>query len=224
MMKYAKFYILTLGVIILDQVIKLWVFNTMHLGQEIPVFGDWFKLHYTVNPGMAFGLQLGSEFGKLALTLFRLIAMTGIGYYLYYLIKKEVPMGLSWCIALILGGAVGNVIDSTLYGVLLDGNAPPNAPTPWFHGQVIDMFYVDIWEGKVASWVPLFGGDYLSLWPIFNIADASIFIGVAIILIFQRSFFIEEKTEDKNLDIEAVSVTESVEKGDEEEEDKKQQA
>ncbi len=191
-MKYYKFYLLTLGVIILDQIIKLVVFYNMSLGEEIPILGEWLKIHYTVNPGMAFGLELGSEFGKFALSIFRLIAMVGIGYYLYMLIKRDVPKGLSWCIALILGGAVGNVIDSTFYGVFLEGNVPMNAPTPWFHGQVIDMFYVDIWDGRVADWIPLFGGDYLSLWPIFNIADSSIFIGVTIILIYQKHFFKEE--------------------------------
>lgn len=196
-MKYFKFYLLTIGIIILDQVVKLMIYNNMDLGMEIPVFGEWFKIHYTVNPGMAFGLELGSEFGKLALTIFRLIAMVGIGYYLFSLIKKDVPQGLSWCIALILAGAVGNVIDSTFYGVLLEGNVPENVPTAWFHGQVIDMFYVDIWEGRVADWIPFFGGDYLSLWPIFNIADASIFIGVTFILVFQKHFFKEEFADDE---------------------------
>ncbi|NJN28238.1 MAG: lipoprotein signal peptidase [Cyclobacteriaceae bacterium] len=196
-MKYFKFYLLTIGIIILDQVVKLVVYYNMDLGNEFPVFGEWFKIHYTVNPGMAFGLELGSEFGKFALTTFRLIAMVGIGYYLFTLIKKQVPQGLSWCIALILGGAVGNVIDSTFYGVLLPGNAPDNVRTPWFHGQVIDMFYIDIWEGRVAEWVPLFGGDYMSLWPIFNIADASIFVGVAIILIFQKKFFVENNAQEE---------------------------
>lgn len=159
---------------------------------QIPVFDDWFKLHYTLNPGMAFGMQIASEHGKLILTIFRLIAVAGIAYYLYYLAKKGVSQGLIWCVALILGGAIGNVIDSTFYGVLLD-NAPFGASTPWFHGQVIDMFYIDIWEGRVAEWIPLFGGDYMALWPIFNIADASIFIGVAIILVMQKSFFKEGK-------------------------------
>jgi signal peptidase II len=207
-MKYLKYYLLTIFIIILDQVVKMLVFNNMHLGQEIPVFGDWFKIHYTVNPGMAFGLEIGSEFGKLALTIFRLFAMVGIAYYLYYLIKKQVPVGLSWCIALILGGAVGNVIDSTFYGVFLEGNLPAGAPTPWFHGQVIDMFYIDIWEGRVVDWFPLFGGEYLSLWPIFNIADASIFVGVTIILIFQRSFFIEQKTPEEELVPESIETEE----------------
>lgn len=202
-MKYLKFYLLTIGIILLDQVIKLLIYNNMDLGQEIPVFGEWFKIHYTVNPGMAFGLEIGSEFGKLALTTFRLIAMTGIAYYLYSLVKNGVPQGLIWCIALILGGAVGNVIDSTFYGVFLEGNVPGNVPTPWFHGQVIDMFYVDIWEGRVVDWIPVFGGDYLSLWPIFNIADASIFVGVSIILIFQKQFF-KENIREKEVTAETV--------------------
>jgi len=147
------------------------------------------------HPGMAFGMQIGSEHGKLILTLFRLIAVSGIAYYLFYLAKKGVHKGLIWCIALILGGAIGNVVDSTFYGVLLN-NAPFDAPTAWFHGQVIDMFYIDIWEGRVAEWIPIFGGDYMALWPIFNIADASIFIGVSIILIRQKSFFVENKEDE----------------------------
>jgi len=185
---------LSLVIILIDQIVKLVVYYNMFKGQEIPVFGDWFKLHYTTNPGMAFGLEIDYEYGKLILTLFRLVAMIGIGYYLFLLAKRRVPTGLIWCVALILGGAIGNVIDSTFYGVYLE-NAPHDAATPWFHGQVIDMFYIDIWSGYVAEWVPFWGGDYMALWPIFNIADASIFIGVAIILIFQKKFF-SEKTED----------------------------
>lgn len=189
-MKYWKYFLISLGIILLDQIVKMLVHFNMDYGSagQIPVFGDWFKLYYTLNPGMAFGLQLGSSYGKLALSLFRLIAMGGIAYYLFHLIKKESPKGLLICIALILGGAMGNVIDSTLYGVILD-NAPSGASTPWFHGQVIDMFYFDIWEGFAPDWIPVIGGDYFSLWPIFNIADASIFMGVLTILIFQNKFF-----------------------------------
>lgn len=191
---YYKYYLLSIFIIILDQTVKMLVHYNMDLGVvgQIPIFDDWFKLHYTLNPGMAFGMQLGSEYGKLALTIFRLFAMVGIGYYLYVLAKRGVPEGLLWSVALILGGAIGNVIDSTFYGVLLN-NAPYDASTPWFHGQVIDMFYIDIWEGRVADWVPIWGGEYMALWPIFNIADASIFVGVAIILIMQKKFFAEDK-------------------------------
>jgi len=187
---YWRYYLLTLVVIILDQSVKYAVHSNMDLGMigQISVLGDWFKLHYTLNPGMAFGMQLGSQYGKLFLTIFRLFAMVGIAYYLFYLAGKKVNPGLLWCIALILGGAIGNVIDSTFYGIIYD-NAPSGSSTPWFHGQVIDMFYIDIWEGRVAGWVPIWGGQYIALWPIFNIADASIFTGVATILIMQKKFF-----------------------------------
>ncbi len=200
--KYLKYYLLSLGIIILDQTVKLLVYNNMDMGMigQISVFGDWFKLHYTLNPGMAFGMQLGSSYGKLILTIFRLFAMVGIGYYLYVLTKRGVHQGLLWSVALILGGAIGNVIDSAFYGVLL-GNAPYGSSTAWFHGQVIDMFYIDIWEGKVPDWVPIWGGEYMALWPIFNIADASIFVGVAIILVMQNKFFGESKHKDTETEV-----------------------
>lgn len=204
-MKYIKYYLLSAGIIVLDQVVKLLVHNNMEMGiaGQIPVLGDWFKLHYTLNPGMAFGMELGSEYGKLILTVFRLFAMLGIGYYLYYLARKKVHPGLLWCVALILGGAIGNVIDSTFYGVLLD-NAPYDASTPWFHGQVVDMFYIDIWEGRVAEWVPVWGGEHIALWPIFNIADASIFVGVTIILLLQKKFFKDKAEQDSPIQEEEV--------------------
>ncbi|MGB3619161.1 MAG: lipoprotein signal peptidase [Catalinimonas sp.] len=191
-MRYLKYFLITFAVIVVDQMVKMLVVEYMQYGLpgEIPIFGDWFKLHYTLNPGMAFGLELGLAQGKLVLSLFRLLAMVAIGYYLYFLVKRRAHVGLLVCIALILGGAIGNVIDSTFYGVLL-GNAPPYSPTPWFHGQVVDMFYFDIWEGLVPTWMPLLGGQYYSLWPIFNVADASIFVGVTLILLFQKRFFFE---------------------------------
>jgi signal peptidase II len=189
-MKYWKYFLISLGIIVLDQSVKMLVHYNMDMGSvgQIKIFDDWFKLYYTLNPGMAFGLEIGSSYGKLILSTFRLFAMVGIGYYLYSLIMKNAPTGLLISISLILGGAIGNVIDSTFYGVLLD-NSPIGVSTPWFHGQVIDMFYIDIWEGFIPEWFPLMGGQYYSLWPIFNIADASIFCGVAVILIFQNRFF-----------------------------------
>ncbi|MFY0605715.1 MAG: lipoprotein signal peptidase [Cyclobacteriaceae bacterium] len=189
------FYLISIGVIALDQVVKLLVHFNMELGikGQIQIFGDWFKLHYLTNPGMAFGMQLGFiDNGKLVLTLFRIVAMIGIGYYLYMLYKKNSSPGLMICIAMILGGAIGNLVDSVFYGVWFD-NAPYDAPTPWFYGQVIDMFYVDIWEGRIADWVPILGGDYMALWPVFNVADSSIFLGITFILIFQKRYFKEEE-------------------------------
>ncbi|MCC5939612.1 MAG: lipoprotein signal peptidase [Lunatimonas sp.] len=205
-MRYLKYFAITLAVIVVDQAVKMLVHYQMDFGTagQIKVLGDWFKLHYTTNPGMAFGMQLGSDYGKLILTSFRLIAMFGIGYYLYLLIQKKAHTGYIVCIAMILGGAIGNLIDSVFYGVWF-GNAPYDAPSPWFHGQVIDMFYIDIWEGFIPDWVPLLGGSYTALWPIFNIADASIFVGVAIILIFQKRFFDEEGKRDAEQKSELVS-------------------
>lgn len=196
MNNYVKYFGIAFLVIAIDQIIKMLVHFQMDFGTpgQIPIFGDWFKLHYTTNPGMAFGMELGSEYGKMILTSFRLVAMVGIGYYLYYIIEKKNHPAYIFCIAMILGGAIGNLVDSVFYGVWLN-NAPYNAPTPWFHGQVVDMFYFDIWEGYIPEWVPLWGGSYTALWPIFNIADASIFIGVAIILIYQNRFFPEKKEE-----------------------------
>ncbi|TNF39436.1 MAG: lipoprotein signal peptidase [Cytophagales bacterium] len=196
MNNYLKYFGIAFLVIALDQAVKMLVHFQMDFGTpgQIPIFGDWFKLHYTTNPGMAFGMELGSEYGKMILTTFRLVAMVGIGYYLSYIIEKKNHPLYILCISMILGGAIGNLVDSVFYGVWLD-NAPYNAPTPWFHGQVVDMFYFDIWEGYIPDWVPLWGGSYTALWPIFNIADASIFIGVAIILLFQNRFFPEKKEE-----------------------------
>jgi len=192
------FYLISFGVIVLDQVVKLLVHFNMEMGSkgQIKIFGDWFKLHYLTNPGMAFGMEMPFENSKMILTLFRLVAMVAIAYYLFTLYKKQASTGLLICIAMILGGAIGNVVDSIFYGVYLD-NAPYDAPTPWFNGQVVDMFYIDIWEGRVAEWLPIIGGDYMALWPVFNIADASIFMGITFILIFQKSYFKEEEKEEE---------------------------
>ncbi|MCB2410385.1 lipoprotein signal peptidase [Hymenobacter lucidus] len=193
-MKYWKYYLLALLVIVIDQLSKWAVHTYMQPGMpgEIPLIGDWAKLHYTLNPGMAFGVELPPPYGKVLLTGFRLVAMFGISYYIYKLWKRRAVPGFIASVALILGGAVGNLIDSIFYGKIYD-NAPFGAPTPWFHGQVIDMLYVDIYEGFLpASW-PLVGGSHVSLWPIFNIADSAIFIGVVLILINQNRFFAEER-------------------------------
>ena len=143
-------------------------------------------------------MKLDFAYGKLILTVFRIGAMFAIGYYLLSLVKKEANKGLLICIALILGGAIGNLIDSVFYGVFLD-NAPFDAPTPWFHGQVVDMFYIDIWEGYLPNWIPLLGGDYMALWPVFNIADASIFVAICIIIIYQKRYFKKEESVEENL-------------------------
>ena len=199
MWSHYKYFLITLLVIIIDQSIKLAVHTYMQPGfiGQISVIGDFFKLHYVTNPGMAFGITLDFANGKLMLTIFRIIAMIGIGFYLLKMAKSGASKGFLWCISLILGGAIGNVIDSIFYGKYL-GNAPFGTETPWFHGQVIDMFFFDFWEGMIPNWVPIWGGSWYST-PIFNFADASIFVGVVSILIFQKRFFNESKKEEVNL-------------------------
>ncbi|MEJ0056907.1 MAG: lipoprotein signal peptidase [Bacteroidota bacterium] len=190
-MKIYKYFLIAFFVIIVDHISKLLVYNNMYIHQEINVIGEWFRLHYLLNPGMAFGLRWESEFGKLALTLFRIGAMGGIAWYLYKSVQRNAHNGFLVCLALILGGAVGNVIDSIFYGVLLN-NAPTGSPTPWFHGQVIDMLFFPMFEFFWPTWVPVIGGDpFLFFSPVFNIADSSIFIGVVTILLFQKRFFHE---------------------------------
>lgn len=194
MNKYYKYYLVSLLVVLIDQGSKMLVHYNMEMGTfgEVNVIGEWFKLHYLLNPGMAFGLRWDWEYGKLSLSLFRVLAMFGIGYYLYSLAQKRVHTGLLISMGLILGGAVGNVVDSTFYGVFLD-NAPAGSLTPWFHGQVIDMLFFPLFDGYYPDWIPFLGGDYFLFFsPVFNIADSSIFIGVAMILIMQKRFFIEE--------------------------------
>ena len=190
-----KYFLLTFLLIIIDQIIKVAIHNTLQYeGNEIAIFGDFFKLHYVLNKGMAFGMTLDfvpQPYGKIVLSLFRISAMFGIGYYLVKLAQKKSPEGLLWSIAAILGGAIGNVVDSTFYGIIFQ-NAPAGSPTPWFHGQVIDMFFFDIYQGWLPDWVPIWGGTWYST-PIFNFADAAIFCGVVTILIFQNSFFEEPK-------------------------------
>ena len=192
-MKVFKYFLIALAIILLDQTSKLLVHKYMYLHEEVNVMGEWFKLHYLLNPGMAFGIRWESEFGKLILTLFRIVAMFGIGYYLHLMVKKQSHRGFLICMSLILGGAVGNVIDSTFYGVYLN-NAPIGSPTPWFHGQVIDMLFFPLADFTWPEWVPFFGGGYFLFFsPVFNIADSSIFLGVAYILIFQKRFFKEKE-------------------------------
>lgn len=187
-MEHIKYYILSLIIVLVDQSSKLMVHLNMNLGEEVSILGDWFKLHYVLNPGIAFGIEFDFVYGKLLLTLFRILAASGIAYYLYYLAKNNTHKSVLFSLSLILAGALGNVLDSTFYGVILD-NAPYNSVSPWFHGQVIDMLYFPLYNGSFPEWLPIWGNQSFQFFrPVFNVADASIFIGVTFILVLQHRF------------------------------------
>lgn len=186
---YTKPFLIATLVVLADQLLKTWVKTTMYLGEDIKLLGDRGMLHFTENNGMAFGLELGGEMGKLALTLFRIVAVCGIGYGLVHLIRHKYNRGLIMNVALIMAGALGNIIDSTFYGLIYKY-------APLFHGRVVDMFYFPIINGHFPNWVPVWGGeDFIFFRPVFNIADAAISVGVILILIYQKRYFKEEVPE-----------------------------
>ena len=186
---YVKPFAVAILIIVLDQVIKTWVRTHMLLGEEIHFLGDRGMLHYTENNGMAFGMELEFKFGKLLLTLFRIVAVCGIGYGLVYLIKHKYHRGLIMNVALIFAGAMGNIIDSTFYGIIYQQG-------PLFHGRVVDMFYFPLISGHYPGWLPIWGGEeFVFFRPVFNFADAAISVGVILILLFQKHYFKQEVPE-----------------------------
>ncbi|HVW13492.1 MAG TPA: lipoprotein signal peptidase [Mucilaginibacter sp.] len=180
---YTRPFLLAAFIILADQIIKTWVRAHMYIGEEIHLLGNRGMLHYTENNGMAFGMEFGGSFGKLFLTLFRIGAVIAIGYGLVFLIKHKYHRGLIMNVALIFAGAMGNIIDSTFYGVMYHY-------APLFHGQVVDMFYFPLLTGNFPSWVPFWGGqDFIFFRPVFNLADAAISVGVILILVNQKRYF-----------------------------------
>lgn len=186
---------IVVGLVVLDQVVKISVKTTMTLGESHNVLGNWFRWCFVENEGAAFGMSLGGDYGKLALSLFRIVAIGALVWFVHYLRKQKAPTGVVVGFALILAGALGNMIDSAFYGMIFSGSTFMSVASflpegggyaPFLHGKVVDMLYFPLFHWP--EWMPLIGGD-LFFSPVFNFADSYITIAVFYLLIFHWRYF-----------------------------------
>jgi signal peptidase II len=192
-------------IILIDQVLKIWIKTSFPLGHVTDILGfSWFQLYFIENPGMAWGMELGGDWGKMMLTLFRLVAVIFGTWYLGKIIRERYTKGFILCASLIYAGALGNLIDSLFYGMIFEESTyqqvasifPEQGYASFLHGKVVDMLYFPIVRSSFPEWMPFVGGnDFEFFSPIFNIADASISIGVITLLIFQKKFIKKEEDE-----------------------------
>lgn len=188
--------LIILLVLFADQALKVWVKLTFRYEQEIHLIGTWANLHFIENRGMAFGLEFGGPWGKPMLTLLRIAAVVALGWLLRHMVRTGTPQRMVLSVALILAGALGNIIDSTFYGVLFGPSShtsvatllpPEGGYAPLFHGAVVDMLYFPVWKGTLPAWLPRWGGeDFIFFQPVFNLADAAITAGVVLFVLTQR--------------------------------------
>jgi len=199
-MSAGKISVLVIILILLaDQILKFWVKTNLVIGQDIPLFGKWGMLHFIENNGMAFGMEMGAgKTGKLLLSIFRLMAITAIGWFLHSIIRKKVNTALIIAVSVILAGAIGNMIDSAFYGIIFSESyyqkavlfPPGGGYSSFLMGRVVDMFYFPVINTQWPDWSPFRPGEsFIFFRPVFNIADSAITCGVISILLFQKRMF-----------------------------------
>ncbi len=225
-MKKIHLVIIVLLVLIADQALKIYVKTTFPLETSKEMAGNWFQLYFVENPGMAYGWKFGGNFGKMALTIFRLGAVVFGTWYLGSIIKKGYSNGFIICASLIYAGALGNLIDSCFYGMIFDKGMTFNKElndyvnygglavfaskgySGFLHGNVVDMLYFPVLKGNFPAWMPVWGGEtFIFFRPIFNIADAAISTGVISIFLFQKRFLKQRAETQEHHTVETVSLT-----------------
>lgn len=195
-MNLKKAYIVVFLVLLIDQLSKIYIKTHFSLDEEFPIT-NWCKILFVENEGMAWGVKLPGIYGKLLLTSFRILAVGGIGYWLWKAVNEKSSNLLIFAISLIMAGAFGNIIDSIFYGEIFDHSMGQVATMfsdkpygTWFNGKVVDMFYFPIWQGNLPSWLPVWGGKYFTFFnAIFNVADVAISTGVGILIVFNKKVF-----------------------------------
>ena len=193
-----KSVLLIFLILFVDQCLKFWIKTHMHIGQEFHLFGNWAIIHFIENNGMAFGMEMGGKTGKFVLSIFRIIAIVGIGFFLSSLIKKKAHPGFILSVSAIMAGAIGNILDSAFYGLIFSESynqaaimfPPGGGYSSFLLGRVVDMFYFPIINTHWPSWSPFRPGEtFVFFRPVFNIADSAITCGVISIILFQKKMF-----------------------------------